>query len=119
MNYGMLASNSCMLTDIVDQLQEPSKKLNSILSPFRHLSKSTPKDALNAYLTYIKKWCPAHPVIHIYNSDVVKPDGHKFESLGWVRDRSESTSTKNGSIIKKNPQAPTHYNQTLGGNNNS
>ena len=28
-------------------------------------------------------------------TDVVKPDGYKFESLGIVRDGSESTSTKN------------------------
>ena len=26
MNYGILASGSCLLTDIVDQLHEPSKK---------------------------------------------------------------------------------------------
>lgn len=54
---------------------------------------------MRAYLTHIKKWCPAHPVIHIDDSDVVKPDGYKFESLGWVRDGSESTSTKN--VYKK------------------
>lgn len=86
MNYGMLASNSCLLTDIVDQLHEPSKKINSVDRLSRHLSKGTPKDALNAYLACLKKWCPAHPVIHIDDSDVVKPDGYKFESLGWVRD---------------------------------
>ncbi len=28
-------------------------------------------------------------------SDVVKPDGYKFEALGLVRDGSKSTSTKN------------------------
>ena len=39
------------------------------------------------------------PVIHIDDSDVVKPDGYKFESLGIVRDGSESTSTKN--VYKK------------------
>ena len=99
MNYGILASNSCLLTDIVDQLHEPSKKINSVDRLSRHLSKGTPKDALSAYLTHIKKWCPAHPVIHIDDSDVVKPDGHKFESLGWVRDGSESTATKN--VYKK------------------
>lgn len=38
---------------------------------------------------------PAAPVIHIDDSDVVKQDGYKFESLGIVRDGSESTSTKN------------------------
>ncbi|HCR40540.1 MAG TPA: transposase, partial [Lachnospiraceae bacterium] len=33
------------------------------------------------------------------DSDVVKPDGYKFESLGVVRDGSESTATKN--VYKK------------------
>ena len=61
--YGMLASQSCLLTDVVDQLHEDSKKIN------------------------------------IDDSDVVKPDGYKFESLGIVRDGSESTSTKN--VYKK------------------
>ena len=59
MNYDILASNSCLLTDIVDQLHEPSKKLNSVDRLSRHLSKGTPKDALHAYLTCLKKWCPA------------------------------------------------------------
>lgn len=70
MNYGILASNSCLLTDIVDQLHEHSKKANSVDRLSRHLSKGTPKDALRAYLTHIKKWRPAHPVIHIDDSDV-------------------------------------------------
>lgn len=99
MNYGMLASGSCLLTDIVDQLHEPSKKINIVDRLSRHLAKGTPREALKAYLTQVKKWCPDQPVIHIDDSDVVKPDGHKFESLGWVRDGSESTSTKN--IYKK------------------
>ena len=99
MNYGMLASNSCLLTDIVDQLHERSQKINSVDRLSRHLSKGTPKDALDAYLDNIKKWCPAHPVIHIDDSDVVKPNGYKFESLGRVRDGSESTAAKN--VYKK------------------
>ena len=99
MNYGMLASNSCLLTDIVDQLHERSQKINSVDRLSRHLSKGTPKDALNAYLDNIKKWCPAHPVIHIDDSDVVKPNGYKFESLGRVRDGSDSTAAKN--VYKK------------------
>ena len=39
MNYGILASNSCLLTDIVDQLHEHSKKINSVDRLSRHLSK--------------------------------------------------------------------------------
>lgn len=99
MNYGILASGSCLLTDIVDQLHEPSKKINVVDRLSRHLAKGTPKDALKAYLTQVKKWCPDQPIIHIDDSDVVKPEGHKFESLGWVRDGSESTSKKN--VYKK------------------
>ena len=99
MNYGILASGSCLLTDIVDQLHEPSRKINIVDRLSRHLAKGTPKDALKTYLTQVKKWCPDQPVIHIDDSDVVKPDGYKFESLGWVHDGSESTSTKN--VYKK------------------
>ena len=99
MNYGILASGRCLLTDIVDRLQEPSRKINIVDRLSRHLAKGIPKDALKSYLTQVRKWCPDHPVIHIDDSDVVKPDGYKFESLGWVRDGSESTATK--SVYKK------------------
>lgn len=99
MLYSMLASGSCLLTDIVDQLHEPSKKINIVDRLSRHLSKDTPKEALKSYLLQVRKWCPENPVIHIDGSDVVKPDGCKFESLSWVRDGSESTSSKN--VYKK------------------
>lgn len=51
---------------------------------------------MKSYLSQVKKCCP---VIHIDDSDVVKPDGYKFESLILVRDGSESTSSKN--VYKK------------------
>lgn len=95
MTYGMLASGSCLLTDIVDQLHEDSKKVNSVERLTRHLNKGVPVAALNSYLTMVRKWGPADPVIHIDDSDVVKPDGYKFESLGLVRDGSKSTDTRN------------------------
>lgn len=97
--YGMLASGSCLLTDVVDQLHEPSKKINVVDRLSQHLVKGTPASAAASYLQQVKKWVPANPVIHIDDSDVVKPDGYKFESLGIVRDGSESTSTKN--VYKK------------------
>ncbi len=99
MNYGILASGSCLLTDIVDQLHEPSKKINIVDRLSRHLLKGTPKAALKSYLMQVRKWCPKNPVIHIDNRDVVKLGGCHFESLGWVRDGSESTQTKN--VYKK------------------
>ena len=95
MTYGMLASGSCLLTDVVDQLHETSKKVNSVERLTRHLNKGTPVKALNSYLSVIRKWIPGEPVIHIDDSDIVKPDGYKFESLGIVQDGSKSTDTKN------------------------
>ena len=35
-----------------------------------------------------------NPIIHIDDSDVIKPEGRKFEALGLVRDGSKSTNTK-------------------------
>lgn len=95
MTYGMLASGSCLLTDVVDQLHENSRKVNSVERLTRHLNKGTPAKALISYLSVIRKWIPDEPIIHIDDSDIVKPDGYKFEALGIVRDGSKSTDTKN------------------------
>lgn len=94
MTYGMLAARSCLLTDIADQLHEDFKKINVVDRLSRHLEKGTPAKAAASYLRMVKKWVPSEPVIYIDDSDVVKPDGYKFESLGIVRDGSESTSSK-------------------------
>lgn len=91
----MLASGSCLLTDIVDQLHEDFKNVNSVEPLIRHLDKGTPVKALISYLSVVRKWCPDEPVIHIDDIDIVKPDGYKFEALGIVRDSSRSTDTKN------------------------
>lgn len=99
MTYGILASQSSLLTDIVDRLHENYKKVNSVERLARHLNKGIPAPALNSYLSLIRKWLPSEPVIHIDDSDITKPDGYKFEALGIVRDGSESTSAK--SVYKK------------------
>lgn len=71
-----------------------SKKVNSVERLTRHLNNGTSSTALKSYLTAIRKWAPQEPVIHIDDSDVVKPDGYKFEALGLVRDGSKSTASK-------------------------
>lgn len=75
------------------------KKINTVDRLSRHLGTGIPAEAASAYLQVVKKWSPSEPVIHIDDSDVVKPDGYKFESLGIVSDGSESTSIKN--VYKK------------------
>ena len=79
----------------MDQLHEDSKKVNSVERLSRHLNKGIPKAALLSYLHAVRKWVPDEPVVHIDDSDVVKPDGCKFEALGLVRDGSKSSDTKN------------------------
>ena len=93
--YGMLASNSCLLTDVADQLHEDSKKVNTVERLTRHLDNGIPKKALISYLRNVRKWIPYDPVVHIDDSDVVKPYGHKFEDIGMVRDGSKSGNSKN------------------------
>ena len=93
--YGMLASNSCLLTDIIDTLHEKTKKINSVERLTRHLKNGIPDQALDSYLNTICKWCPTNPIIHIDDSDVVKHYGEKFEHLDWVRDGSKSNANKN------------------------
>jgi hypothetical protein len=41
-SYGMLAANSCLLTDVVDQLHEDTKKVNAVERLTRHLDKGIP-----------------------------------------------------------------------------
>ncbi len=94
MIYGMLVSESCLLTNIVDTLHENAKKVNSVERITRHLNKRTSANALRSYLSLIRKWVSSEPVIHIDDSDIIKPDSYKFEALGLVRDGSKSTNTK-------------------------
>lgn len=99
MTYGMLASSSCLLSDISGSLKEPVHKKNTIERLALNLSKGTPELLLSNYLEYVSRWIPNEPVIHIDDSDVVKPEGYKFECLGLVRDGSKSNSNK--SVYKK------------------
>lgn len=97
--YGILASKSCLLTDIFDQLHETVHKANTVKRLSNHLSEGTPASATVSYLHTVKRLVPSEPVVLIDESDIVKPDGKQFEALGIVRDGSESTQTK--SVYKK------------------
>ncbi len=54
MTYGMLAANSCLLTDVAEQLHESTKKINTVDRLSRHLEKGTPTKASDSYLHFIK-----------------------------------------------------------------
>lgn len=97
--YGMLASGSCLLTEVAQELCEDSQKINVVDRLSRHLAEDDFSNALRNYLQILSKMVPEQPVIHIDDSDVVKPEGQHFESLGWVRDGSKSTKDK--TVISK------------------
>lgn len=94
MTYGILASESCLLTDISDKLLENTRKKNTVERLTKHLNKGIPNESLRSYLSMVRSWTPSEPVVHIDDSDVVKPEGYKFEALGMVRDGSKSSSSK-------------------------
>ena len=45
MLYGILASGSCLLTRITQELHESTKKINTVDRLSRHLAKGTPQEA--------------------------------------------------------------------------
>ena len=88
MIYGIITSCSILLSDIADSLKEPVKKKNTIDRLSRHLSKGI---MAGLYLNYVKTvqcLIPDAPVVLVDDTDIVKPYGRKFESLGVVRDGS-------------------------------
>lgn len=95
MVHGLLAAESCLLTDIVDTLHGSAKKVNAVERLTRHLNKGVPEQIQRNYFAQVKTMVGENPVIHIDDSDVVKPCGKHFEALGTVRDGSKSSQTKN------------------------
>ena len=72
MVYGILASRSCLLTDISDQLHETVHKVNTVKRLSNHLSEGTPASAASSYLHTVKRLVPSEPVVLIDESDIVK-----------------------------------------------
>ena len=93
--YGVLASGSCLLTDIAHTLQEKNKKVNTVERLSRHLERGSPETAQHSYLNLVRSMVgEGETVVHIDNSDVVKPSGKAFQDLGMVRDGSKSSGKK-------------------------
>ena len=94
MCYGVMASKSCVISDIAQELQEETQKINTIERLTRHLNTEIPETVQNNYLDTIKKYLPDDVVFHIDDSDIVKPCGRAFEGISRVRDGSRSTQAK-------------------------
>jgi len=94
MLYGMLASRSCLLSEIAHTLRESTRKINVVDRLSQHLARGTPQAAQLSYLKLVRHMVPSEPTVYIDDSDVVKPEGYHFEALGLVRDGSASTKDR-------------------------
>lgn len=89
MIFGILKSSSLVLNDIAHSLNEETtlKQINERL--YLNLSKGennqTKRNYINKCLTYLN---PNHYIFIVDDSDIIKPYGRAFESLGTVRDGS-------------------------------
>ena len=91
MCYGAMAAKSCVLSEIAQALQEDTQKINTVERLARHLNAEISETVQDNYTNVVKKYLPDNIVIHIDNSDVIKPCGRAFEGLSRVRDGSKST----------------------------
>ena len=88
--YGAMAAKSCVLSEIAQVLQEDTQKINTVERLARHLNAEVPETVRDNYTNVVKQYLPENIVIHIDNSDVIKPCGRAFEGLSRVRDGSKS-----------------------------
>ena len=75
MTYGIVASKSCLLTQISQRLQENTKKRYTVDRLSDHLANGIPQNALGDYLRYVRSIVPSEPVIHIDDSMLLSRKG--------------------------------------------
>jgi len=91
MLYGLLKSSSTIVSDVALALNEDVKRINTIKRLTRHLASFLNFDIIyENYLHQVFKLLPDNPIVIVDDSDVIKPLGRKFESLG-----SASSTKKN------------------------
>lgn len=94
MCYGAMSSKSCVISEIAQALQEDMQKINTIERLTRKLGEGIPEAVHENYLNQAKRYLPERIVVHLDNSDVVKPSGRAFEGISRVRDGSKSTASR-------------------------
>lgn len=86
--FGILSSQSVILTDMAKALKEPIKVINTVDRLGQNLEKDLSPQIDENYIRQIVKNLGKDPIILVDDSDIVKPHGQAFENLGIVRDGS-------------------------------
>lgn len=93
MIYGISKSKDILLSSISEQLNEKTKKLNTIDRLSSNLSKDLSNSIDENYSNLVIDSLGNNPVFLLDDSDIIKPLGEKFENLGLVRDGSSKNKT--------------------------
>ena len=88
MLYGILASKSCILSHFADALKEDIQKKNTVERLSRKLKEDLPIQMKKNYLSFVREIADGTGPIFVDDTDIIKPYGKAFESLGRVRDGS-------------------------------
>ena len=93
--YGILKSQSIILSDIVHELNEDILPKKTIERLSRFLDRTLDINCRNNLLSYTLSIMPKNDlkVFSVDDSDVTKPYGQHFESLGRVKDASSIKTT--------------------------
>ena len=62
--YGAMSSQSCVISDIAQELQEQTKKIHIVQRLTRNLNEEIPKTVRDNYLAIVKRYLPDHIVVH-------------------------------------------------------
>lgn len=93
MIYGISKSKDILLSSISEQLNEKTKKLNTIDRLSSNLSKDLSNSIDENYSNLVIDSLGNNPVFLVDDSDIIKPLGEKFENLGLVRDGSSKNKS--------------------------
>lgn len=88
MIYGISKSKDILLSSIAEALDENTKKANTINRLSDNLASDLSKNIDENYCDLVMDSFGNNPVFLIDDSDIIKPQGEKFEDLGVVRDGS-------------------------------
>ena len=98
--YGIFKSKSILLKNIAKSLNETIQLKNTIERISNNLQQPLPSSMQTNYTKKMVKSLDEAPVILVDDSDVIKPHGKKFESLGKVRDgSSKDNKTEKGYTV--------------------
>lgn len=91
--FGISKAKDILLSSISEQLNEKNKKINTIDRLSSNLSKDLSSSIDENYSNFVMDVLGDKPVFLVDDSDVIKPLGEKFESLGLVRDGSSKNKS--------------------------